>query len=140
MEEKGATIQSDHLPVIKANALQMHQLFSNLISNSIKFSRQSPMIRIQAQVVAGKEMNLADKINPQQQYLRLTFRDNGIGFEPRFKEQIFNLFQRLHGKDEFSGTGIGLSIVKKIVEQHNGFIEADSQPGEGAVFNIWIPN
>lgn len=140
MEEKGATIQSDPLPVIKANALQMHQLFSNLISNSIKFSRQSPMIRIQAQVVAGKEMNLADKINPQQQYLRLTFRDNGIGFEPRFKEQIFNLFQRLHGKDEFSGTGIGLSIVKKIVEQHNGFIEADSQPGEGAVFNIWIPN
>lgn len=140
MEEKGVSIESDPLPVIKANALQMHQLFSNLISNSIKFSRQSPMIRIQAQVVAGKEMNLADKINPEQQYLRLTFRDNGIGFEPRFKEQIFNLFQRLHGKDEFSGTGIGLSIVKKIVEQHNGFIEADSQPGEGAVFNIWIPN
>ena len=140
IEEKGVVIESDPLPVIKANALQMHQIFSNLISNSIKFSMKAPVIRIQARMVAGKEMNVADELNPEQQYLRLTFRDNGIGFEPQFKEQIFNLFQRLHGKDEFSGTGIGLSIVKKIVEQHNGFIEADSQPGEGAVFNIWIPN
>ena len=139
IEDKKAAIQSDMLPVIHANALQMHQLFSNLIGNSLKFSRENPVIRIGAAIEDDAHLPFARNTAAGRQYLHLTFADNGIGFEPEFKEQIFNLFQRLHGKDEFKGTGIGLSIVKKIVEHHKGFVTADSRPNEGATFHIWLP-
>lgn len=129
IKEKNADIQSNKLPVIKANPLQMHQLFSNLIGNSLKFSKENPEIKITSQIVTGDKIKLA----------LLTFADNGIGFDSQFKEQIFQLFQRLHGKQEYAGTGIGLSIVKKIVEQHKGFVTADSVNGKGATFKVWLP-
>jgi len=139
IKEKNATIISNSLPVIKANTLQMHQLFSNIISNSLKFSNDSPQITINSKIVAAQEIPVADKIDPKQNFIHLTFYDNGIGFDPEFKQQIFQLFQRLHSKEEYSGTGIGLSIVKKIVERHHGFVNADSIPGKGATFNVWLP-
>lgn len=137
IKEKNATIKSSKLPVIKASSLQINQLFSNLISNSLKFSTEKPRISISSKIVKGKQIN--SLANPDQSFVHLIFKDNGIGFPEEFKEKIFNLFQRLHGKSEYSGTGIGLSIVKKIVEQHKGFISAESKDGEGAVFNIWLP-
>ena len=137
LKEKGATIKSSKLPTIKANSLQMSQLFSNLISNSLKFSKEKPKISISSTIVAGKDVNKL--ANPDEMFVHLIFKDNGIGFPDEFKEKIFLLFQRLHGKEEYSGTGIGLSIVKKIIDQHKGFISAESKEGEGAVFNIWLP-
>ena len=137
--EKHAVIKTVNLPVIQANAFQINQLFSNLISNSLKFSTESPEIVISAQIVMGDSIIVPTPVNPSQRFYHITFSDNGIGFEQEFSEKIFSLFQRLHGKHEYSGTGIGLSIVKKIVEQHNGYIAAESSPGNGAVFNIWFP-
>jgi len=139
IQEKEATLIVENLPVLNANALQMNQLFSNLISNSLKFSSSRPEIRItgsrnEGRAIPGVPAELADRV-----YHHICVRDNGIGFEPEFSEKIFALFQRLHRKQEYAGTGIGLSIVKKIVEQHDGFVSAESQPGEGAAFHIWLP-
>ncbi|MEO6283525.1 MAG: ATP-binding protein [Dyadobacter sp.] len=139
LAEKDATITSDDLPVIRANGFQINQLFSNLISNSLKFSKNKPHIHIAAELTTARDITVSNAVDPSERFVRLTFSDNGIGFEQEFSEKIFSLFQRLHGKHEYSGTGIGLSIVKKIVEQHDGFIVAESKPGEGAVFNIWLP-
>jgi PAS domain S-box-containing protein len=139
LAERDAIITSDNLPVIRANGFQINQLFSNLISNSLKFSKNKPHIHIAAEMTTGSDITASNSADPAERFVRLTFSDNGIGFEPEFSEKIFSLFQRLHGKHEYSGTGIGLSIVKKIVEQHDGFIVAESKPGEGAVFHIWLP-
>ncbi len=139
ISEKNAVIESDNLPVIKANPLQMHQLFSNLISNALKFSKESPQIHIGSAIVTGKDVPAKEKINSKQRYVELSFSDNGIGFPQEYSEQIFQLFQRLHGREEYAGTGIGLSIVKKIVEQHHGFVAAHSVMGKGTTFKIWLP-
>ncbi len=125
IQEKRAKIESDMLPIIMAIPLQMNQLFANLISNALKFSREDPVIRIRSEIAGDK--------------VKLTFSDNGIGFEPQYGEKIFQLFQRLHGKHEYTGTGVGLSICKKIVEQHNGTITAVAEPGKGATFIIQLP-
>jgi light-regulated signal transduction histidine kinase (bacteriophytochrome) len=139
IQEKNATIESDPLPVIKASPIQMHQLFSNLIGNSLKFCERRPIIRINASIVDRHSIPADLDTKPGESYLQLQFIDNGIGFEGRYKEQIFKLFQRLHNRNEFGGTGVGLSIVTRIVENHHGFIRADSVPGEGATFTIWLP-
>ncbi|KQS34067.1 ATP-binding protein [Dyadobacter sp. Leaf189] len=139
ISEKEATIVTENLPVIQANKFQMNQLFSNLISNSLKFSQKNPRITIRSEYVQGSSITAFPMLNPEKLFAHITFADNGIGFEQEFSERIFSLFQRLHGKQEYSGTGIGLSIVKKIVEQHNGYVSAESQPGEGATFHIWLP-
>jgi PAS domain S-box-containing protein len=135
IKEKDARIDCEKLPIIRASDFQMRQLFINLISNSFKFSKEKPLIRISSEKVK-RSKNAEDDSSD---YWRLTFIDNGIGFDPKYKEQIFELFQRLHSKSEFSGTGIGLSIVKRIVERHNGFIEATSEVGKGASFSIYLP-
>ncbi|RYJ42907.1 ATP-binding protein [Flavobacterium beibuense] len=127
IKEKKAKIEKSWLPTIKAIPLQMEQLFSNLISNSLKYSSEKPVITI------------SHEINPLTNTIHLIFSDNGIGFDAQYSEQIFKLFQRLHGKGDYAGTGIGLSICKKIVEQHRGTISAKSQPGNGATFNITLP-
>jgi PAS domain S-box-containing protein len=139
IKEKNAVIKSENLPVIKANTLQMHQLFSNLISNALKFSKDAPEITISSKIITGNEITGNGVADAKQKFVQLTFSDNGIGFNPEFKQHIFQLFQRLHSKHEYSGTGIGLSIVKKIVDRHNGYVSADSVPGNGATFNIWLP-
>lgn len=138
IREKSAVIEHDPLPTLRASPYQMNQLFSNLISNSLNFCNQTPCIRITVAHVSGQDVGegVADK---RRQYWKLTFIDNGIGFEPQFKDQIFELFQRLHNRDQYSGTGIGLGIVKRIVERHEGFVQASSVPGEGAQFTVWLP-
>ncbi|MBV9962738.1 MAG: PAS domain S-box protein [Parafilimonas sp.] len=137
--EKNAVINNNKLPVIKANPLQMQQLFSNLISNSLKFSEERPVINITSRIVTGKDVSVPGEINKKQKFAEIRFADNGIGFEQQYSEQIFKLFQRLHNKSEYSGTGVGLSIVSKIVEGHNGFVKAESPNNKGAIFTLWFP-
>lgn len=139
IQEKQAVLLVENLPIIDANLLQMNQLFSNLISNSLNFSVVAPEIRITSSRESGREIPLAPVELADNSYHHICVKDNGIGFEPEFSEKIFALFQRLHRRSEYAGTGIGLSIVKKIVEQHEGFLSAESHPGEGAIFNIWFP-
>lgn len=139
IEERHAQIISDPLPTVSGNRLQLGQLFSNLMSNSIKFCQTDPVIRITSTIVNGSEIEDAAPGADDKQFFRLDFSDNGIGFDEQYKQLIFSLFQRLHGKHEYAGTGIGLALCRKIVENHNGYIGASSQPGEGAVFNIFLP-
>ncbi len=130
--EKKANIYVGNLPVVRGYTRQVQQMFQNLISNAIKYSKAgvSPRIEIQAGEFSenGKRFHLIE------------VKDNGIGFEHEFADKIFHMFTRLHGKNEYSGTGVGLSIVKKVVENHNGFIRAESTVGEGSVFKIYLPH
>lgn len=133
-------IESGALPVISGTRFQLQQLFENLIGNSIKYRKKDvpPHIRIESQEVSGRGL-LADGINHLKDYYKISFIDNGIGFEQRYAQKIFEVFQRLHDKNEYPGTGIGLSICKKIVESHGGAISAKGNPGEGAEFDIYLP-
>lgn len=141
IEEKNAIVITDKLPVIMANAPQMNQLFLNLLSNSLKFSKEKekPKITITVKTVTGNTIKSEIPFRTEQKFIQLTFTDNGIGFDSMYKDQVFAPFKRLHRSDEYPGTGIGLSIVKKIVEQHQGHIIANSEPGKGTEFNIWLP-
>ncbi len=136
--EKSAVIEYSNLPTVNAIADQMDQLFTNLIGNAIKYSKDgiSPVIKIDAQKINARENGslLAGEA------WKIEFSDNGIGFDERFLEKIFQMFQRLHTKDAYSGTGIGLAICKKIMENHSGTITAKSTPGTGSVFSIYLPH
>jgi PAS domain S-box-containing protein len=140
IEHTNATITAAKLPVLNVIPYQFEQLFTNLLNNALKFSKKDepPKIEITHSMISGKQIK-HDSANPAKQYHCIVISDNGIGFEEQFKERIFNLFQRLHGRNDYAGTGIGLSIVKKIVENHFGFITAESEPGKGAKFSIYIP-
>ncbi|HEV7348772.1 PAS domain S-box protein [Telluribacter sp.] len=140
IEGKKATVKYSQLPEAIVIPSQMGRLFQNLISNSLKFSRkeEAPLITITWEFL-DKEMVDSDEIWPAEQYLQIQFRDNGIGFEQEYAERIFNLFDRLHNKSTYEGTGVGLAICRKIVENHGGTIKAQSSPGEGAEFTIIIP-
>ena len=138
--EKKSQITSDLLPNGLVIAFQIQQLFFNLLSNSLKYSKKetTPIIKINYSAVKAKDQpNLvkATKSN----YHKITFTDNGIGFDQKYSEQIFNLFNRLHSKQDYSGTGIGLSICKKIIENHRGFIFAKGEINSGSVFTIYLP-
>ncbi|MBS1593002.1 MAG: PAS domain-containing protein [Bacteroidetes bacterium] len=135
-----ATIESSDLGTPRIVAYQFRQLFTNLISNSLKFSRITidPVISIRAEQIAG-DMSDSHRPDPQRQYYHLSISDNGIGFDPQYSERIFEVFQRLHSKSDYKGTGIGLAIVKKIVENHGGKIRATGSPGAGARFDIYLP-
>ena len=141
LSQKKVIIETNGLCTCKIIRFQFRQLLNNLINNSIKFSKegQDIRIRIESKIGKGKEFN-QKMLDPAKEYCHVRVSDNGIGFSPEFSEQIFGLFQRLHGKNEYPGTGIGLSICKKIVENHNGFIFAHGQPDKGATFDIFIPN
>lgn len=116
------------------------QLLENLTTNALKFARNDlPMrIEIKSRISNREELGL-EQMLPEIPYCHISFRDNGIGFDAQHREKIFGVFQRLHSRDEYEGTGIGLAIVKKIVENHNGFITAEGEPMKGAVFHIYIP-
>lgn len=133
IESTDAQLVVDDLPEIEADESQLSQVFANLISNSLKFcsGSEKPLIKIGCQSVAS---DLDDR-----DWIRLTFSDNGIGFDDKYKDRIFNLFQRLHGRDEYSGTGIGLALCRKIVERHGGVIDVEAKLGEGATFMIDLP-
>jgi signal transduction histidine kinase len=145
IEEKKATIHIGKLPNLRANHFHMQQVFSNLLSNSLKFSGDAPVISVTSSIVTGDQVPAIGQpqaaIQPpaSRTFYQICFSDSGIGFEPRYSRKIFDLFQRLHSQHQYSGTGIGLSIVKKIVEQHNGYITAESGEHGGATFHIWLP-
>ena len=139
ISEKNAVISNDKLPVIKGIALQLNQLFSNLIGNSLKFSDQNPQIFIGCRKLTKAEILKHPKLNDNKHYIELLFKDSGIGFEQQYADKIFTIFQRLNPKQVYSGTGIGLALCKKIVENHHGYITAESQLGEGASFYIYLP-
>ncbi|HEX8517628.1 MAG TPA: ATP-binding protein [Bacteroidia bacterium] len=119
---------------------QFMQLFSNLLSNSLKFANPNRRLRItiNAKISKGSVLKFK-KLSPDIKYCHITFTDNGIGFDSKYKERIFEVFQRLHSLVEYNGTGIGLSICKRIVENHDGFITAAGEPGKGARFDIYFP-
>jgi len=124
IEESGALVTHDPLPAVLADEMQLIQLFQNLIGNAIKYQSPGvPRVHIFAARVSGKKWNFSVK-------------DNGLGIDPQYFERIFRMFQRLHKRDEFAGTGIGLAICKKIVERHGGRIWVESQPGEGSTFRF----
>lgn len=142
IEEKKCTIEvNESLPVIQAIPVQMSQLFSNLVSNALKFSKlgEPLLIRIHHSKLPAADISQY-KLKPGLSYSRIDFIDNGIGFQQENAMQIFNIFQRLHGRAEYEGTGIGLAMCKKIVENHEGHIFARSTPGVGSTFTILLPN
>jgi two-component system CheB/CheR fusion protein len=141
IEEKKAKISSNNLPVIQAIPLQMNQLFYNLISNSLKFSQEGiiPVITITSNRLSEKQASKLFNSSAETTYYEIIFRDNGIGFDQKYAEQIFIVFQRLHQNNEYTGTGIGLSIIKKIIENHQGKIIAEAKENAGATFHIILP-
>jgi PAS domain S-box-containing protein len=139
IREKNAKIVYNGLPVLKAHPLQMHQLFSNLISNALKFSSGSPVITISSQKIAKEGMKSSPVVLTAGQYLEIVVKDNGIGFEQEYENLIFSMFQRLHPRQEYAGTGIGLAICKKIMENHKGFMRAEGEPRKGSSFYLYFP-
>ena len=140
IEEKNALIQSDTLPVIHVISFQIQQLFVNLIGNAIKYSKPGIPPEIKIECVRLTSDQYPDFIkDKRKKYYKITVSDNGMGFEQQYAENIFLLFTRLHQKSDFPGSGIGLSICKKIAENHNGFIIAEGHPGVGATFSVFLP-
>jgi signal transduction histidine kinase len=137
--EKNAQIILDPLPVLPASTVLMGPLFSNLISNSLKYGKKGEPPRIHIRYEEGPAMTMANGQELEGRYGRIYIEDNGIGFDQKYAEQIFDMFRRLHSNAEYEGTGIGLALCKKIVEMHNGFISARGKPGEGAVFIVALP-
>jgi light-regulated signal transduction histidine kinase (bacteriophytochrome) len=125
--DAGASVTRDELPIVRADGTQLRQLFQNLIANGIKFSR--PDTPPHVHVSARRDRSAWS----------FAISDNGIGIEAQYLDRIFVLFQRLHSRGEYPGTGIGLAICKKIIERHGGHIDVESQPGKGTTFSFTIP-
>lgn len=136
IEEKNISIELKNLPSVYGINFQLRQLFLNLISNSIKFTRPevTPEISISGEIVTSNKIEFES-----QMFHKIIVKDNGIGFDAVYKEKVFKIFQRLNSQAEFMGTGIGLSICKKIAELHGGYIEAHGVEGEGAIFSVYFP-
>ncbi|MBY0486874.1 MAG: CHASE3 domain-containing protein [Flavobacteriaceae bacterium] len=139
IEDKKATIENSDLPNLKVIPFQIQQLFTNLIGNSLKYSKTevNPKIIINSSTVVSQDEPLLPKTKDK--YYKITIEDNGIGFEQEYADKIFILFNRLHNKNEYDGTGIGLAICKKIVENHKGYIFAKGSPNEGSLFTVYLP-
>ncbi|WP_339628341.1 ATP-binding protein [uncultured Maribacter sp.] len=140
IENMDAAVASDALPVVNGVQFQLEQLFANLIGNSLKYVKQQTKAKIQikSEIVSRNELP-PELLSFGGSYVKLQFIDNGIGFEKKYEEKIFEIFQRLHGKTEYSGTGLGLSICKKIVQTHNGLIQAKGEIDKGAEFTVYLP-
>jgi PAS domain S-box-containing protein len=138
ISQKGAIIESDNLPTIDAIPSQMSQLFVNLISNSLKFVKEDTIPRITIRCV-GISPDSGTDGTQHAEMVKLVFQDNGIGFGNESSEKIFTIFQRLRGRSEYEGSGIGLSVCKKVVEMHDGTIEAFGVSGDGARFDVCLP-
>ncbi len=139
IEQKHAVVTLKDLPVISGVPSQMRQVFHNLIGNSLKFAKpgQPSVIDISCKRVANRSFDAMPDSNGS--FVRITVADNGIGFDEIYLEKIFVIFQSLHARETYDGTGIGLAIAKKIIEKHNGLITAQSTPGQGATFIIILP-
>lgn len=140
INESGATVTADKLPVVQGISYQMEQLFDNLISNALKYSAPEiiPKIVIQSEIIHRNKIP-ENFYKSALHYHKLTFSDNGIGFEQTHADKIFEVFQRLHPQSEYSGTGIGLAICKKIIDNHYGFIYARGELDKGSVFILYLP-
>ena len=148
IEENSAEISHDPLPTILADGSQLEQLFQNLIGNAIKFRKQEPpRIHISAREISDFTIRNADSaVKDKEQKSKIqngyvfSVCDNGIGIAPEYYERIFTIFQRLHGRDEYDGTGIGLAICKRIIDRLGGEIWVESKEGNGSTFYFTIPN
>jgi len=137
--EKKAVINTDHLPVIDGNSGQIRQVFQNIISNALKFSNgeKDPVITITSKRIKLKSFDSEEE--PDGPYCLISIKDNGIGFDQKYVTNIFTLFERLHSKNTYEGTGIGLAITNRIIEKHHGLVTAKSEPGMGAEFLFVLP-
>lgn len=140
IEQKNALVSIGELPVVEAIPLQMSQLFGNLVSNALKYTRPGirPEIDITAQTAGESEIRL-HALDLKAAYIKIEVRDNGIGFSQEYAHQIFHIFQRLHSNEEYSGTGIGLAMCRKILQNHQGEISVSSQEGAGTAFSVILP-
>lgn len=141
LEEKEATIQSDPLPVINGISHQLSQLFNNLVGNALKYSKtnEAPIIKISSRIALPQEVEKFPTLDDRKKYYLIRFEDNGIGFKQEDAERIFTIFQRLHSKDTYTGTGVGLAVCRKVVHNHGGEIYAASQPDKGSCFTVLLP-
>ncbi|TDH29058.1 hybrid sensor histidine kinase/response regulator [Segetibacter sp. 3557_3] len=139
ISEKKAVVETGTFPEVEVIPDQIRQVFQNLISNALKFSKKdiAPKIVLSSELVEAKSFSA--NVSAKGDFCRITISDNGIGFNDKYLDKIFTMFQRLHTREEYAGTGIGLTIVKKIVERHSGIITADSKEGEGTTFIIVLP-
>jgi len=141
IEKSNAQINYGELPIVSAVPGLMQQLFYNLFSNAIKFRKPNTelIIDIRAEKMSPSDISHFIKYTNNRSFYKITVQDNGIGFDDKYAEDIFRVFKRLHNYQDYEGTGVGLSICKKIVEKHNGFIKAESQIGNGSKFIIGLP-
>lgn len=139
LHQTGGKVEVAELPTIEADPLQMRQLFQNLMSNGLKFHRaeQAPLLKIQARILPpGTRVNHSAS---DVRFCEISVQDNGIGFDEKYLDRLFHVFQRLHGRSEYEGTGMGLAICRRITERHGGAITAKSAPGKGATFFVTLP-
>lgn len=139
IKQANGRVEVEKLPAVQADPLQMHQLFQNLIANGLKFHRddEPPVVKVSGRYLPGREERKPDRLTNEQ--CRIVFEDNGIGFDEKYSARIFGIFQRLHPRDVYEGTGIGLAICRRIVEQHGGTISVHSVPGKGSTFEVLLP-
>jgi two-component system, LuxR family, sensor kinase FixL len=140
IERVGGRVEVEHLPSIQADPLQMRQLFQNLVGNALKFHRvdEPPVVWVRGAFVHGRQERRGRR-SPADERCRIEIEDNGIGFEEKHADRIFGVFQRLHPRDVYEGTGVGLAICRRIVERHGGTIRARSAPGKGSAFEVILP-
>jgi signal transduction histidine kinase len=142
IERTGGRVEIDELPIMDADPVQMRQLLQNLIGNSLKYYRAGvpPVVRIFSQKLDERRRESITRNGPLAgQLTQILVKDNGIGFDEKYLDRIFTMFQRLHNKGEYEGTGVGLAICRKIVDRHAGTITARSSPGEGTTFVVTMP-
>lgn len=140
IEQTKAQVEVGPLPTIQADPLQMRQLLQNLIGNALKFQAPGaqPVVKINAELIQSPLATEADP-KPDEEICQLTIQDNGIGFDEKYSDKIFAMFQRLHGRNEYEGTGVGLAVCRRITDRHGGTIRAQSEPGKGASFIVTLP-
>ncbi len=148
IEKTSAVVKVGRLPTIEADPTQMRQLLQNLIGNALKFQQPgaAPVIKVDAQLIQRDQIqedavlpNVPATAQPDDKFCVLTVEDNGIGFEEQYLEKVFTVFQRLHGRSEYEGTGVGLAVCRRITDRHGGLITAQSKPGEGSTFVVILP-
>jgi signal transduction histidine kinase len=141
IEKTGGRVEIENLPTIEADATQMRQLLQNLISNSLKYHREGvpPVVRVYSQPLNSQSPESMKSGAITGQLFQVLVTDNGIGFDEKYLDRIFTVFQRLHKRDKYEGTGVGLAICRKIVDRHSGTITARSSPGHGTTFVVTVP-
>jgi light-regulated signal transduction histidine kinase (bacteriophytochrome) len=140
IEQIGGRVEVSRLPIVEADRLQMRQLLQNLISNALKFHREEeePVVKVYSELLQEWEEEGSGRIADRRAY-QIFVEDNGIGFDEKYLERVLAPFQRLHGRDAYEGTGMGMAICRKVVERHNGYITAKSIPGQGTTFIVTLP-